>query len=428
MKKSEAIIELKFGTSLKDLKEFADDKELVAEAIEANWQNIKYSSEKLKDDKEIAILAISRSANAFKQISERLKNDIDILIKLFDISHKLSDIRVDLLKDKVYLEGVLNVKSSEHKIIEMLDDETMEKYADIIFDSILTALSNINYDYSDGLTVRKLLYKVPLALGLKKKNISIEIDSRIMGDIPGLNNEEFYGLLLGAGYTTISKCMDVKKHIAATNNLKAIEYLDKENIIEKNEIDITSQNDKITSSSIDENKEKNKQIEIILSDNEIRNLENAILNRKLKISELPPYLRKDKEFIERVIDQNPDIVTKSLGFSQLHFLYAISKDAKVLKKLYEILNIEEEFLLKAIKVNPESLDYCPDSYKKNRSFILEAMKNNGNALKFSYKRFINDIDIVSAAARNNPESLKYAGSYIKNNKIFKEIIKNFEKN
>ena len=128
------------------------------EALKVDWKNIKYASDRLKNDKSIALLAVGYSENALKQVSEKMQNKKDVLIKACDVSHKHALIREDMLTDLDYLVGVLKVGSNEHKIIEMLSDDTLEQFASKINTYIQKVLNKINYKFSDGFSVRSLMY------------------------------------------------------------------------------------------------------------------------------------------------------------------------------------------------------------------------------------------------------------------------------
>ena len=102
-------------------------------------------------------------------------------------------------------------------------------------------------------------------------------------------------------------------------------------------------------------------------------------------------LRADKEFVLEAIKHSGDAsqyASRELWADKEFVLEAFKYDAgasfrNVSEELKAELKTNEEFLLKAIKVNGLALEYASKKLRADRDVVLEAVKNNGAALQFA---------------------------------------------
>ncbi|MDB4655767.1 DUF4116 domain-containing protein [Flavobacteriales bacterium] len=102
-------------------------------------------------------------------------------------------------------------------------------------------------------------------------------------------------------------------------------------------------------------------------------------------------LRADKEFVLEAIKHGGDAsqyASRELWADKEFVLEAFKYDAgasfrNVSEELKAELKTNEEFLLKAVKVNGLALEYASTKLRADRDVVLEAVKNNGAALQFA---------------------------------------------
>ena len=80
-KKYEVFSRLSEGASLKEFKDFIDDKVVVLAAIEKEAYNLRFASDRLKDDEDVVLFAISKKGMTISYASDRLKNRTEFITK-----------------------------------------------------------------------------------------------------------------------------------------------------------------------------------------------------------------------------------------------------------------------------------------------------------------------------------------------------------
>lgn len=418
MTKEEAIKKIKAGISIKEVSDFYDDIDVMSEAVKIDWKNIKYASSRLKKNKTIALLALKNSELALKQIDESLQDDKDILVKAFDTSHKIAVIKPELLSDLDYLERLLKVGSSEHKIVEMLSSEILEKYAVNVYPYIKKALTKINYQYSDGFTVRSLMYNQSFAKGLLKNKFKVEFDYRMKEDIDIVNAEQLYSLIAINNLAEFNFDKIFEK-IAITDSLLTCQYLFENSLINNIQInmlkDLASRNNatKVMSyllihgrnNSVDPREELLFLLEN--NDNEIKTKGYSNLIENLYNFD------SDFEVIEKFLESRPSDYYKDLVFDNLkdglmNLVDNVEKLMDIDREVFKYTSLEvksnKEFIKKLVRDNSYQLSflvYIDEELKSDNEFLAEIFNINTNIIKFVGQELLLTKDNAMKALAND---------------------------
>lgn len=411
MNKEEALRIIRSGGSLKEVKDFIDDVEVVKEALKVDWKNIKYASDRLKNDKSIALLAVGYSENALKQVSEKMQNNKDVLIKAFDVSHKHALIREEMLTDLDYLVGVLKVGSNEHKIIEMLSDDTLEQFASNIYPYIQKALNKINYKFSDGFSVRSLMYRIPYAKGIEKANMFIECDYRMNQDVQLLNEEQLFSLLTICDFNDLDE-KKVINRIALLDSVLCVERLVSKNILNENSIKTLT--------------------EIAIKENSAH-ISEYLLNKNASNSQPDPrsdllfYLTSNVDTLKASgINKLLDNITDYKNDAEVivAFLNAKPKSEEVetvMNSISDTLKSDAVFFGKVIGKNEEYFRFASESLKSNRDFIEESVRRLGfwsrnYIIKHCSQEIRDDDEFMQLLINHNIYTFEFASRTLRSNK------------
>lgn len=443
MNKAEAISKIRSGSSLKEVLEFKDDDEVVKEALKVDWKNIKFASERLRSDKAIALSAVSSSENALKQLPEAMQNNPDVLIKAFNVSHKITLVKQDLLSDLHYLTGVLRVGSSEHKIIEMLSDDTLQKYASDIYPFIKKALSKINYTYSDGFTVRALMYQIPFAKGMELAKLKVEYDSRMKDDIAILNSEQLYSLLVINRFEYLDKQKIINRTVQV-DSLLSVEFMINQNLLDNNDqkkmIELASKNNSARINAFLLMKNKNTSLsdpktDLIfhLSSDDVSFRDEGF---RYLLSHLYDY-ENDLEVIETFLKANPNdediqLVLSSIGenlSSNVQFIdKLIKRNFEYFKFASASLKVDEEYIKSVVNHNIYSdnyliLEYVSTELRNNDKYMLELIKENPKAFQFASASVRSDYDVINIVLDKNEKMYKYLSTEFQfNQEIYMKVL------
>jgi len=119
----------------------------------------------------------------------------------------------------------------------------------------------------------------------------------------------------------------------------------------------------------------------------------------LNFSKASIRLRNDREFVLRV-----------LKVSSCAFLYIGDS----------LCN--KDFILEAVKVNPDVLTFVSNKFKADKDIVLEAVRQKGGLLRHASAELKADKDVVLTAVKNNKNSLCWASYELMHNEEFlKEI-------
>jgi hypothetical protein len=147
------------------------------------------------------------------------------------------------------------------------------------------------------------------------------------------------------------------------------------------------------------------------------------------------------EDANRKFKDDLEIVKIAVNYSSYNFQYAserirgdenivleiIEIDANIIK--YSLIKTDKIFQ-KAIALNGSTIQYCPDSYKINRSIVISAINN----LKNSYDEILEslpsemrcDKEVVLLAVNKNGYNLKYADYLLKiDSEVVLSAVKNY---
>ena len=83
-------------------------------------------------------------------------------------------------------------------------------------------------------------------------------------------------------------------------------------------------------------------------------------------------------------------------------IQTIKEDHWALLHLPTELQNSEEFLLKALEVNPFVISLLSDAFKKNEKFLFKAFKKNGEVFNYIDAEFKNDRQFVMKVINKNP--------------------------
>ena len=83
-------------------------------------------------------------------------------------------------------------------------------------------------------------------------------------------------------------------------------------------------------------------------------------------------------------------------------IQAIKEDHWALLHLPTELQNSEEFLLKALEVNPFIISLLSDAFKKNEKFLFKALKKNGEVFNYIDAEFRDDRQFVIKVINKNP--------------------------
>jgi hypothetical protein len=180
-----------------------------------------------------------------------------------------------------------------------------------------------------------------------------------------------------------------------------------------------------------------------------------LLIKRLKRSEFDGLIDFSFKDANRKFKDDLEIVKIAVNYSPSNFKYTserIRGDENIVLEIIEInVDIIEYSLIKtdkifqkALALNGNTIRYCPDSYKKNRSIVISALnnlkngrygilgilpfemrcdkevvllavKNNGGDLSNAVPSLQFDSEVVLSAVKQNGDSLKFAHGFIKDN-------------
>lgn len=366
MKKEEVLLQVKAGKSLKDFPDFQNDAKVVKDAIRVDWKNYRYVAKNLQQDYSIAKLAVSINANCLKYLPENLKEDVPILIEAFNQSRKFAIIRQDLLDNIDYVKGLLNIQSSEHKILEVIPPETFRKYALDIYPFIKATLGRINYKFSDGYSVRRFLYEPAFAQGMFDKNASIDWDEKIKEDLPNLTNEQIISLVMIANFRELDKYAKISEHLCRTDNDLAIDVLNRRGSIDARLIR------KLSNLAKEHSSEK---VSTYLATLNVGTTEKV--SRKLEINRL--LLLKDDLSRKEAIRLVKEDVDRFLTDKDVLCLFAEASDNHedndfVFSKLSAEDRENLKFFRRLVKINPHLFKYASDHIRNDKEQVIELLK------------------------------------------------------
>lgn len=128
-----------------------------------------------------------------------------------------------------------------------------------------------------------------------------------------------------------------------------------------------------------------------------------------------PKLKKDKAFLLEAVKVNGNIlefVSNELKDEEL-FLAALEEDAYSFKYVPAELKNNKAFILSAVSVNGAVFLQIPENLKNDKEFLLEILKHNRYAFEFFPSKFKDDKHVVSAAALRDPDNLQFASERIR---------------
>lgn len=148
---------------------------------------------------------------------------------------------------------------------------------------------------------------------------------------------------------------------------------------------------------------------------ESQELVNSVENEEIRRAKKSK--RKDPEFMLEALKSDPNAIEyihKSLKSNPAFILEAMKINPHVLSyHTAASLRSDPTFMLKAIEQDPSALYYAHQTLRDSRTFTLQAMQANGLALGYAKKNFRRDHSIVMAALTNNGLALKDANQFRK---------------
>lgn len=127
--------------------------------------------------------------------------------------------------------------------------------------------------------------------------------------------------------------------------------------------------------------------------------------------------KKDPQYMLDALKTDPNAIEyihKSLKSDPNFILEAMKMNRHVLNYHTAVsLRKDPIFMLKAIEQDPGALFYAHQSLRDSRTFTLQAMHTNGLALAYAKKNYRRDHSIVMAALTNNGLALKDANLFRK---------------
>eukprot|EP00977_Amphora_coffeiformis_P027845 scaffold34650_cov219-Amphora_coffeaeformis.AAC.4 len=165
-----------------------------------------------------------------------------------------------------------------------------------------------------------------------------------------------------------------------------------------------------------------------------------------ELGRMEPRFRDDPEIVSAAIQQtglalqyasprwkdDPEMVKEAVTRNGLALEYAtprLQRDPDLLLVAtrhwpflfgrYAPLSLKDDqtFVLKAVQINGEVLQYVSDRLQNDRSFVIRAVLDNGNVLRYVLDRFRSDPDVVRAAVLS-PGSLSLASRALREDADF----------
>jgi hypothetical protein len=468
-------IEKSSGTILEWLNpKLREDKEIVLAAVKKNTQNIKFASEALLSDKEIILSAEGYGReNISKELLEEVYNNRDLFIEfassdsiyLKEGPEKFKG-DIDLVKD------VIKNTSDHMKRVLYIASEDLQKDRDLVLYSIKNKDTSYFYYIKEGFLINdgeiilegiksmgapifkksstKLKNDVDFVLSCFKINIKIfqvliEEESNILTNHQFILDAISFIDLESSDYdiqiifkSIISKynaesqiILELLKKLA-TKERKPISQSEIFNLINKrlkeNEdffIELVKidweylrygssefkSNSKIISAAL-----KNNGHAIYWASEDSKNDKNLILEaiQNGAGTSIIPYELATKENILLAIRKNL-LLVKKYSVDRGDYYKRVS-----LHMINDVLRDDEEFILEAIKLDGETIEYASSRILENDLIVLEAFKNTKQFMLFHqlFRKFNNDKDLVTELIKvsTSKQFLKYLSIDLRDDK------------
>jgi len=77
---------------------------------------------------------------------------------------------------------------------------------------------------------------------------------------------------------------------------------------------------------------------------------------------------------------------------------------------------DRDIVFRAIRSNPEALQFASPGLRLNREVVLTAIRRKGVVLRYAHEKLKNDPELVFEAVREDPDALQFASDEIRQNK------------
>lgn len=137
--------------------------------------------------------------------------------------------------------------------------------------------------------------------------------------------------------------------------------------------------------------------------------------------DLPFTLQRDENFMNRAIDINPAIVIHApwlISNDSSSWMKAIQRGLSI-SKATDYIKKDKSVVLEAVKYKGTDLQFASSNLRNDKEVVMRAIEQNWEALAFASPDLKNDEELVILAALQNEEALNFAGDQLKNNIPFK---------
>jgi uncharacterized protein (UPF0262 family) len=407
----------KIGKDAKAIQEVSNElmqnKEFLLKAIKENSYIIIYLNDDLKNDKDIVLEAIKKHIDLFEYASDELKNNKEFIEKFIDTPSEYSNEEIfeyvsdDLKNDK---EFVMKIIKEHGRLVEYASEELKND-----MDIALTAL------YNDRNSIKHL--NKELFTNKEKVLKLVKINSEILSyapyefrqdrDIISASIEANGHTLSYAKYNDLIKDKELILKALETGG-SIIEYADislredKQFILEainvvpedsifyliknlKNDLiydeDIALAAIKKRGTSIHnfgENIKNNRKFSLL-----------AVQENGVALERLNDNLKNDEDIVLAALKNKKDLKPKI-----------------IFREAGEDIKKDKEFVLRIIDNMPDILEYVSDDLKKDKAVVIKAVKQNGMLLEWASDDLQNDKDVVTEAIKQNPLAKIFASNEI----------------
>lgn len=353
-----------------DLKE---DKEIALCALRSEGYNYYFVSKRLKDDKEIALAAVKAAPDAYKYLTDRMKKDREVALV---VAKSLPKAELETYGFPKYLYKDIDIALS------IMHNKHIKDPDALLPSTLFTKTENVIALLKAGLPSDKLGRVLPRDI-TSDRNFAVEaikmspeiynyLDAELRLDkeiaILAVETDEQMVKYVPAG------CLDDRKDLV----LKLVEKdgmaLGQEALKgfkDDSEVAMTAiLSDGKAYAYLSERLQKNETIMLAtISD-----------NVTCFVFTKHPELCNDKEFMQKAIEINEEALryaSKSLRDDRdfaLNIQQHITGKAAPLNNPFGRFAADKDFVLEAVKTNPESIKYAADSLKYDRDFIQKAIK------------------------------------------------------
>jgi hypothetical protein len=130
----------------------------------------------------------------------------------------------------------------------------------------------------------------------------------------------------------------------------------------------------------------------------------------------PDDLKSNRDFMLKAVAIKPDILeyaSEELLSDREIVLAAVKKNGSALQYACEDLRRDKKVVMEAVRQNGHALQYASKELRGDKEVVMEAVKFNGYALKYANEELKRDSKIVLAAVKKNGSALEYASKELR---------------